>query len=434
MKLRQGSLILIMLLGAAMLTTAGGKGEQAATGPSTVTVWHHWASTDPIGQAFEMAVKEYNEAQSKYKVDALFMAGGAAAGGMIQKVLTAVASGDVPDVSSTNAFWVMRLAGADAIVPLDDLLSADELAKLKADTNIMGEFFDVKGKRMAWLVDQRGVALCYNKDMFKEAGLNPSVSPETWDDVVEFGRKLAKDTNGDGILDQYGYDMYSSVQQYTLIHWGYPLLAFGGTLMNADRTDVTFQEPPGVAALQLWVDLVNKYKISAVTQDQQQMTDFIAGRVAMGIHEIHILATRDRMGFDIGVGEIPKKVRRGFYTAGQSMVVMKDAKNIKGAVDFLKWFTSPEPATRFAMRHDNFPARKSGLDLPFYKDYLAKDPDYIPFAKSLEYSFTKPNVTPFLGMQLEIAKAIEAALYQKATPEAVLQEAAKVCREKLKKQ
>ena len=51
-----------------------------------------------------MAVQEYNDAQSEYQVDALFMAGGAAAGGMIQKLLTAVASDDVPDVSSTNAF------------------------------------------------------------------------------------------------------------------------------------------------------------------------------------------------------------------------------------------------------------------------------------------------------------------------------------------
>ena len=84
------------------------------------------------------------------------------------------------------------------------------------------------------------------------------------------------------------------------------------------------------------------------------------------------------------------------------------------------------------MRHDNFPSRKSGLDLPFYRDYLANDPDYIPLSESLEYSFTKPNVLPFLGIQLEIAKQIEAALYQKSTPEAALKEAARVAREKMK--
>ncbi len=227
---------------------------------------------------------------------------------------------------------------------------------------------------------------------------------------------------------QYGFRMFSKVEQYTLIHWNYPLLAFGGQLMNPERTDVTFQEDPGVEALQMWVDFIHKYKISTVSEPPDA---FNAGKIGLDIAEIGILAQRDRLGFKLGVGELPLEKRRGFYTAGQSMVVFKDAKNKEGAVDFLKWFTSPEIATRFAMTHDNFPARKSGVDLPFYKEYLANDPDYIPFAKSLEYSFPKPNVIPFLGIQLEVAKQIEKALFQKMTPRQALDEAAKIARQKL---
>ena len=413
---------------------AGGEKEAVAAKPKTVTIWHHWPSTGPQGQAFEKMVPEYNASQSGYNADALYMAGAAAAGGMIQKIMTAVAAGDPPDVATTNAFHVPRLTGADAIYSLEDLLPKDEFETLKKDTNIMGTFFDIGGKRRAWLVNQKGAALCYNKTLFKEAGLDPAKGPDTWDQIVEFGKKLTKDTSGDGIPDQFGWMMHSEIKQYTLIHWNYPLLAYGGQLMNDARTDVTFQEQPGVDALQLWVDMVHKYKISTLSPPggQDGSEAFLTGKMAMDIIEIDILARRNQMDFEFGVSELPKKVRRGFYTAGQSMVIFKDAKNPEGALDFLRWFTSPEPSAKFAMLCAHFPARKSGIDLPFYQKYMKDDPDIIPFSKSLEYSFPKPNVIPFLGMQLEIAKQIERALYQRASPKEALDEAAKVCREKLK--
>ena len=408
----------------------GGEKEAGATKPETVTIWHHWASTNPQGQAFEKIVPEYNASQSGYNADALFMAGAAAAGGMIQKIMTAVAAGDPPDVATTNAFHVPKLTGADAIYSLEDLLPKDEVNTLKKDTNIMGNFFDIGGKRMAWLVNQKGAALCYNKTLFKEAGLDPAKGPDTWDQVIEFGKKLTKDTNADGMPDQFGWMMHSDIKQYTLIHWNYPLLAYGGQLMNDARTDVTFQEQPGIDALQLWVDTLHKYKISTLSPPPEA---FLTGKMAMDIIEIHILAQRNKMDFEFGASELPKKKRRGFYTAGQSMVIFKKAKNPEGAVDFLRWFTSPEPSAKFAMLCAHFPARKSGIDLPFYQKYMKDNPGIIPFAKSLEYSFPKPNVIPFLGMQLEIAKQIERALYQRATPREALEEAAKVCRQKLKK-
>ncbi|MCS6734609.1 extracellular solute-binding protein, partial [Proteus terrae] len=48
-------------------------------------------------------------------------------------------------------------------------------------------------------------ALGYNKDMFKEAGIDlpDTDTPYTWDEFVEVSKQLTKDSDGDGNLDQW---------------------------------------------------------------------------------------------------------------------------------------------------------------------------------------------------------------------------------------
>ena len=43
--------------------------------------------------------------------------------------------------------------------------------------------------------------LFYNKKLFEKAGLQP---PKTWSEFVDTAKKLTKDTNGDGKIDQWG--------------------------------------------------------------------------------------------------------------------------------------------------------------------------------------------------------------------------------------
>ncbi len=46
-----------------------------------------------------------------------------------------------------------------------------------------------------------GNIFAYNEEMLKKEGLNP---PTNWAEYIAAARKLTKDTNGDGIPDQFG--------------------------------------------------------------------------------------------------------------------------------------------------------------------------------------------------------------------------------------
>ena len=96
------------------------------------------------------------------------------------------------------------------------------------------------------------IVLYWNKEAFKEAGLDPDKGPANWDQMVEFAKKLTK-TDACGNVTQWGVKIPSS---------GFPYWLFQGlttpndvVLMNEAGTETYFDKPGVIEALQYWVDL-----------------------------------------------------------------------------------------------------------------------------------------------------------------------------------
>ena len=64
-----------------------------------------------------------------------------------------------------------------------------------------------EGKTWGVPFQRSTVLLYYNKDMFKGAGLDPEVAPKSWDEVIEYGKKLTKD-------GQWGIELPSTISDY----------------------------------------------------------------------------------------------------------------------------------------------------------------------------------------------------------------------------
>jgi len=63
----------------------------------------------------------------------------------------------------------------------------------------------VDGKLIAlpWFGDVR--PLIYRKDLLQAAGVPEPTGSWTWDEFLTYAKKLTRDLNGDGIIDQYGF-------------------------------------------------------------------------------------------------------------------------------------------------------------------------------------------------------------------------------------
>src|ERR671928_1829754 len=111
----------------------------------------------------------------------------------ITKALTAVKSGDPPVMSILLSTDMFTLIDEDAIVPFDDLIRTnDDRAWLKSFYPAFMENSQTGGKTWGIPFQRSTIVLYYNKEMFKEAGLDPNKPPATWAEQVQYAQKLTK--------------------------------------------------------------------------------------------------------------------------------------------------------------------------------------------------------------------------------------------------
>ena len=106
---------------------------------------------------------------------------------------------------------------------------------------------EYKGKvwQMPFCVDPN-FPLFWNKDLFKESGLDPEKGPVNIDEVNEFSKKINKVEDGKvtriGMVPWWTYGFANSI--YT---WGW---AFGGSFFDEAKNEVTPDDEYVVAALE----------------------------------------------------------------------------------------------------------------------------------------------------------------------------------------
>lgn len=151
--------------------------------------------------------------------------------------------------------WSAQLMDMGGLEPLDKYIADKNLADPDLD---LDDFFPAafeigswQGKMYAFYQIYDVVVLWYNTEMFDNAGL-PNRAPRTWDEYIEFGGKLCKDTDGDGRIDVWGVG--SEFKQHTAVvsdefaprraSWG----GFGFT--TEDKKHSSFNDEAGMKALE----------------------------------------------------------------------------------------------------------------------------------------------------------------------------------------
>ena len=108
----------------------------------------------------------------------------------IVKAMTAAKSGDAPDVSVLLSTDMFTLIDEDAIVPFEDVATTDDdQAWIKASIRRFMENSQTGGKTWGIPFQRSTIVQYWNKDAFKDAGLDPDKAPATWDEMVEFAQE-----------------------------------------------------------------------------------------------------------------------------------------------------------------------------------------------------------------------------------------------------
>jgi multiple sugar transport system substrate-binding protein len=339
------------------------------------------------------------------------------------KLLASVAGKVPPDVVLFDRYMTGQYASRDALTPLDSYIARD-----KVDPSA---FFEAcwnetvyRGKTYSIPFETNSRVLMYNKRLFKEAGLDPSKPPKTWDDLVRYSKALTK-RDEKGRLVQVGFvPIWNGV---SLIHY---LWQAGGEVFNSDATEVAFNGPEGTKALEWVVSLVDYYGydnlVSLAAGFGSHLSDpFYTGKVAMKSEGCWMLSDMRKyapklVADDLGIAPLPQDKVRATIAGGFSLVIPKGARNADAAWEFIKFAVSKDAQVLFARKVGTIPALKAAALDP----QVAGEPLLKPFIDAMEHARYRPVHPAFPEVESYIYQAVDKAVHGEMSPKAALEWAA----------
>lgn len=344
----------------------------------------------------------------------------------ITKVLTAAKGGDAPHMAVMLSTDMYTLIDEGVVVPFD------ELVKTPADRAWMSGFYpgfmknsQTGGKTWGIPFQRSTIVMYWNKELFKQAGLDPNRPPQNWAELVDYGKKLTQ-RDAAGKVSTWGVQVPSS---------GFPYWLFQGfttqngvELMNAAGTQTHFDKPEVVEALQYWVDLSRKHQIHppGVVEWGTTPKDFFERKAAIiWTTTGNLTNIRTNAKFDFGVAMLPAGKQRGTPTGGGNFYVFKKASAAEreAAMKFIQWVTSPKHAAEWAIATGYVAVSPAAWDTPEMKKYLADFPAPTVARDQLQYAVAELSTHENQRVTKALNDGLQAALTGAKTPQQALQDA-----------
>lgn len=342
------------------------------------------------------------------------------------KSMTAFKSGQPPTMAVLLSTDMFTLMDQGAIIPVSDIAKTAEDRKwldgfypaFMMNSRAMGKTWGVPFQRST-------IVMYWNKDLFKEAGLDPEKAPANWDQLVEFSKKLTK-ADASGNASQWGVKIPSS---------GFPYWLFqglttpnGAVLMNADGNKTSFDDPAVVEALQYWVDLSAKHKVMppGVIEWGTTPKDFLEKKAAIiWTTTGNLTNIRTNASFPFGVAMLPAKKRPGSPTGGGNIYFFKKStpEQLDAAVRFAKFLTQPQRAAAWSAATGYVAATQAAWDTAEMKKYVQEVPAATVARDQLKFSVAELSTHENQRVTKALNDAIQAALTGSKTPADALKEA-----------
>ena len=298
------------------------------------------------------------------------------------KVAASVPAGVGPNVVNLYCGWLPLYINAGYLQALpEDAFNPEMIEK---DFFSLVSAAKVDGKYYALPTAVRSLALIWNKDLFKKAGLDPEIPPQTLDELVEYAQKLTIYDKAGNLVEEG----LTAELRGQLHHWVREILIrqFGGKPYSDDNRKVTYNDQSGYDALTFFTDLTEKYKVGQPGFLTDDVTAFKAGKAAMTIDGSFRIGTLDKLeNLHYGIAELPshngiKSNFASFWANG--ITSFTEGKQLEASIKFLKFLTSDSTMELWLKNIGELPAKPSVA----FKEENINDPKYGPFIKGLEYA------------------------------------------------
>ncbi|MFC7321690.1 sugar ABC transporter substrate-binding protein [Halobacillus campisalis] len=400
MKSKIIALFVVVLLSITLAACSNGDSSSGG-GDDTVTVW----AMGEEGKMLKEFSEGFEEDHPELTVDVQAIPWDTAH----DKLLTAVASGNGPDVVQLGTTWVPEFAEAGALMDLseyeEDYPSFAKENYFEGSASTME--YDDQLVGIPWYVDTR--VMYYRTDVLEEAGYEEA--PQTWDELKEAAQTLS-----DRGEDSYGLDIDRNDQITPFIFaWQ------NGYEANLEENELNFDTPEFKEAIEYYTSYFDE-GLSQKQEGVDIVQAFKEGTKPMffsGPWMINIINDQapDIEG-DWATAVMPTEETNTSSMGGANLSVFKDAENVDGALEYISYMTEVDTQMDWLETSNTLPS----LTEAWEEDIMTEDPMYATFGEQLEN--TKPGLQTeeFERIAQELLSAIERVVEGDADLDAELEE------------
>jgi multiple sugar transport system substrate-binding protein len=334
---------------------------------------------------------------------------------VVSEAMRAFSTGQAPDIIAVDNPEHALFSSRGAFLDLTDRIKASSV--IKPENYFPGPLASVMwdGKYYGVPKATNTIALYYNKDMFKAAGLDPNSPPETWDQLVDYARKLT-----DPSKNVYGLAFSAKASEegtFQFLPWAQ--MAGGGyEKINA---------PGAVKALEIWKTIIDEKLASpdSLTRGQWDSTGtFNSGNAAMAISgpwELDRMVTEAKFDWGVALLPVPEKgAQRSSAMGDFNWAIFANSQHPDEAFKVLEYFVSQDD--QMFAKYGQLPAR-SDITIPATGVKL-KDEALKVFLEQLKYAQPRGPHPAWPKISKAIQDAIQGALTGQMSAKDALDQAA----------
>ncbi|WP_129667397.1 ABC transporter substrate-binding protein [Phytoactinopolyspora endophytica] len=294
------------------------------------------------------------------------------------RILTAVSSGQGPDVLNTGNTWSASLQATGEFLEFDDeALEAIGGAGKFIETSLAATGAEGMPPATIPLYGQ-AYGLYYNTELFAEAGIDEP--PSTWEEMVDIGQQLTQDTDGDGDTDQWGLSILAG-NGGVGSHFAFILgRQHGGSLFD-ESGNPQFDSDEQVAAVRRYLDLMVTDQVVSPSNAEFTMTEaadqLAQGTAAMVFGQASTRRTLASLDFDdYGVARIPSPAELpeggsdiGSMVAGTNIAVMDGSEHVDEALQLVGFLTDVDAQVELNRTYGTLPVIEEAYEHEAFDDH-----------------------------------------------------------------
>ncbi|MFB1097622.1 ABC transporter substrate-binding protein [Terribacillus sp. JSM ZJ617] len=372
-RLLAGLSVLFVLFLTACSSTDSASGT-TGDGKTEIIFWH--AMGGELEASVNEIVDEYNNSQDKYTVKPVYQGSYEES---LTKLNTVAGTADAPAVTQIFEAGTKQMIDSGNIQPVQKFIDEENYDTSQWEENI-SSYYQVDGEQYSMPFNSSTPVLVYNKDAFKEAGLDPEQAPRTYSELKEAAEKLTI-KEGDK-TSQYGL---------SILNYGWffeELLATQGGMFvdnengrEGEATKASFNDEKGQKVFELISDMYEAGTFYNSGQNWDDMrASFQTGTMAMMLDSsAGIKGLVDNADFEVGVAYLPHPDDvdpQGVIIGGASLWMAKDIdeNQQQAAWDFMKYLSTAEVQAKWHVESGYFAINPAAYEEDIVKQEWEKYP------------------------------------------------------------